>query len=919
MEKCLEKVLGFLIILFLTSVLFGLNKIPTEVVFAYQNSSYNYLNINNSTYLIYSDASGYENVNDIINLIPNNSTIIFDDGVVLSDTINIDNKNLVLSGNLNCNLDLAIKITNNSEVKFNTFIINGAVKTVANIETNSSLLISNSNLYSEETTIVNNGILKINSGSVISNSKKLPAIYNLGNIYLENTPAIKSSSICDIKTTKPVFAMNKVAYCGEIIRIYYEGLIDLSKNISVVSYVDEEHSKYFVLSNPNYTLKHYALNMYIITGESPVINASFINENNSLLDCQYFIYSGYVKEPEIETPLGKVFLGWYDDNNEKFNFLTEISENINLYAKFETCVNTFNYKINSDENGDFVIALYTSSLGNVEYYLDSNGNITNEICYVENAINVIDLNRKIENEYKDCKIEIISNKNKITFNNLKYSVSGILFNQNLVFNENSNIHFCNCVINCSNSNIVNYGNLYFENCIFTNLDLTNYGSSKISFSTLNESKIKNVGNMKINDSTLSGDVDNSTYSKNLTTNLLSICNSEISGKVENNSTLNLVSTKIISNDFCIKNSGTLYLGGNCSFVGNNYEIETNKAIYATDIENLIGYCGSNIRINFSSKLDNAILNVTNENYNLFNTCEDNIEFIYNDLSNCINLVFYYKILINCNETALSFKVKENSLLSEIHMPDLENYSFIGFLLNGNLINAKEYKVTEDLTLTASYKPNLIENVEICDTTVDYNSEFQSFNIKGLGSKDIVYYFVDGKYITTKPTFKNAGTYDVIVKIERDNYFDLILKDKFTIDKVNYNKEIETIFENNKVILNNLDLQDAIISYSLSLNSEYVKNLPNLKEGNNLVYLKIETPNFNTIYSSMFIYYVNENDDPENLGGLDIISDENIKFTVLCLFLVTSFIVNSVYIYINDKKFTNKKIRIIDFDNDKEKK
>ena len=76
MEKCLEKVLGFLIILFLTSVLFGLNKIPTEVVFAYQNSSYNYLNINNSTYLIYSDASGYENVNDIINLIPNNSTII---------------------------------------------------------------------------------------------------------------------------------------------------------------------------------------------------------------------------------------------------------------------------------------------------------------------------------------------------------------------------------------------------------------------------------------------------------------------------------------------------------------------------------------------------------------------------------------------------------------------------------------------------------------------------------------------------------------------------------------------------------------------------------------------------------------------------------------------------------------------------
>ena len=87
----------------------------------------------------------------------------------------------------------------------------------------------------------------------------------------------------------------------------------------------------------------------------------------------------------------------------------------------------------------------------------------------------------------------------------------------------------------------------------------------------------------------------------------------------------------------------------------------------------------------------------------------------------------------------------------------------------------------------------------------------------------------------------------------------------------------------------------------------------------MVYLKIETPNFNTIYSSMLVYYVNEHEDLENIGGLDIISDENIKFTVLCLFLVTSCILISTYIYINDKKFTNKKIRIIDFDNDKEKK
>ncbi|MBO7724918.1 MAG: hypothetical protein J6S40_00470, partial [Thermoguttaceae bacterium] len=86
------------------------------------------------------------------------------------------------------------------------------------------------------------------------------------------------------------------------------------------------------------------------------------------------------------------------------------------------------------------------------------------------------------------------------------------------------------------------------------------------------------------------------------------------------------------------------------------------------------------------------------------------------------------------------------------------------------------------TVTASITPAEIEGLSFDDTETTYDGQSHSITLEGTEPTDTVLYSLDGETWTAElPEYTDAGTYDIYVKVSRDNYEDWTGEATLTID------------------------------------------------------------------------------------------------------------------------------------------
>ena len=93
-------------------------------------------------------------------------------------------------------------------------------------------------------------------------------------------------------------------------------------------------------------------------------------------------------------------------------------------------------------------------------------------------------------------------------------------------------------------------------------------------------------------------------------------------------------------------------------------------------------------------------------------------------------------------------------------------------------NCKDWTGTAYLTITKT----TLKDLKYTNQKVVYDGDSHSLEIDGLLPDDKVKYIYKGKTYTECPTFTNVGTYTVVAKVSRANYFDWTGTAKLTIEK-----------------------------------------------------------------------------------------------------------------------------------------
>ncbi|MBQ8762289.1 MAG: hypothetical protein IJZ26_03175 [Clostridia bacterium] len=838
-------------------MLFLFGKICIGKVFAseFENKTYFSYTIANNEYVV----SKTENINDFSSLslliadLPDNSVIKFENDFVITECLNIVNKTLTFKGNITFESNLAMSFIN-SEIYFYNFSLTNTTGNAVIIDENSLLTIEYSDIKSFNNAITNKGKLVVYESFVEVINSNESAIDNTGSLVIAGDCNIKTNNICDIKTNNIIVAYyNSEIYLGNTLKIFYTAVIDFSVNTPIVNYVTEANKDCFVLSNEGCTLEQRIMNLYLIKGISPVITANFIDEHNNKTYSYYFINSGKVAafEPEYNFPYK--FLGWYNADI-KFDFDFTITENINLYAKFTKYENLYNYTIGMVDDNYYVKARFCSAIDELVLYLNNLGKVSNEICYIENVLNTIDINRKDNDKLNNCILNFETEVFNLNFINGGYEITGNAKINNLTIESNACVNFKECD-SLKINNFNNFGNVSFSDCFINNATLNNLGRLDLAYSNLFGSIINNSGAI-----------------------------------------LNISNSFILSTMVCVENYGTLYIGGICSLVGEYVEIKTACPIYAYDINN-VKYIGNKLTVDFIEKLDVAIYNSSLEFFESANSLVD----LVLDGSD-IKLEYYIIVSLSYENKIDDFRVKKYSTAKSLEIPILEKFTFTGFYVNDILID-ENYVFENNTLVVAKYVENIITGIKIINNVYDYSGNELTFDVTGFNINDKILYFVNNEYTTQKPSFIDAGNYEIKIKIERENYFDLIIIDNFIINKVDYSFDNNNIkFDNNEVILLDVNLINPVIYYSLNENTGYSLVIPELKAGNNKIYIHIESANFNLVKTFINVYVDKDSGD----------------FTMYIVFIVLAILViggGFVVLYNLKLKSKNKKIRIVDYKKD----